>query len=279
MEKNNLLTYINERFPIPGVLLISVIVALSTASIPRPYPGSIDSSLIFLVMVAFAAILLRQRITDEFKDKHHDDVNFPTRPFQRGIIDRTNLIILGIIALLTEMAAVLLAGGIVSLIWYMPVLLYSIIMAKDFFCSQWLEKHFTLYFVLHEIIFIFYAIWLCSVFDANISVETFAWIVFFINLLISIEIGRKFTIRKDPKGRVVKDTYIAVWGRETAVIVISIQLMIAGIALSYVKSTIVFALISAFISLFIHLFSRSNIAVKTVIVIHSLLLILSGALL
>ena len=245
MKYRNLLTYFNERFPPAGVAFISLTVALYATGL---IDGQISQSQLIpmaAVAVAFAAFLLRQRVVDEFKDKAHDDTNFPDRPYQRGLIDDRSLILLGVMALCVELAAVYAVGGIISLLWYAPVLLYSVLMWKEFLARRWLEQRFTTYFLLHEIVFVLYGIWIYKSFGLELNNEVLAWIISFTAAMMAIEIGRKYSLRLDPRGAVVKDTYVAVWGRQATITAASLLLLAAGIGLAYAEHTLWLAALPA----------------------------------
>lgn len=274
-----MVAYLHERFPIGGVGLISVIFSLLAMGPSRVTFDQRWFTQVGLLALAFAAFLLRQRVTDEFKDKHHDDMNFPTRPFQRGLIDARSLIIMGALALITEITSVFLLGGTTSLLWYLPALAYSVLMAREFMMPRWLNMHFTMYFLLHEVIFVLFALWISKTFWTTPTVNTIAWAVAFTAVMMSIEVARKFELRRDSKETVVMDTYVAVWGRDNALMALQGLIMTAGIALAYTESSILFAVVSAAASICLNLFVLSDKLVKTIVAINLALLSLAGVLL
>lgn len=276
MKVSHLVEYFAQRFPLPGALFISTITALTTAGL---YSTPLDQAYAvttFFVIINFTALLLRTRIVDEFRDKHHDDKNFPERPYQRGIVNKHTLLTIGIVAFIVEIGAVWLASGTPSLLWYTPVLLFSLLMMKDFYIRDWLAKRFTTHFIFHEFIFIFYGIWLLSLFNFDLTSQSIVWISYFVALLVSIEVGRKFSIRTDPKGNIVRDTYTAVWGRGATINVLGILTMVAGLSLSFVQSSYLFALISAITVCALYTFKRTDSAIKAILIIHSVTLVTVG---
>ncbi len=222
--------YFRERFPVAGVLLVGVCFALIVRGLNA---SNIPLSICALLVIFFGALLLRTRIVDEFKDTTHDAKNYPDRPYQRGLISKRQLVIIGCIAFVIELATVYGVGGLYSLAWYMPALVYSLLMACEFFASQWLARHFTLYFVTHEILFILLGLWLIAVSGQTNMRHAIAWLILFVALMASVEIARKFELRHDKKGRVVADTYPAVWGYQGAITVTQLLFMTAGVAASY----------------------------------------------
>lgn len=279
MTVSNIFVYFQERFPIAGVAFISISFALFAMILHQGHSEKPWLLQIVLLSIAFAAFLLRQRVTDEFKDKHHDKKHFPSRPFQRKLISAKGLVVLGIFAFLIELTAVFFIGGVLSLAWYLPVLAYSLLMAKEFFVGTWLNRHFTTYFLLHEIIFIWFAIWLFKIMAAPFGPDTFAWAAAFACAMMSLEVARKFELRRNSKGKVVKDTYSAVWGRDNTLQALQLLVMTTGIALAYAESSIIFAVISATASLVLSLFTMRDTFVKVVVALHLSLLLLAGVLL
>jgi 4-hydroxybenzoate polyprenyltransferase len=271
--------YLRERFPIAGVGLISVgfaLLAIGQRPMLFDQRWFIQVSMLALV---FAAFLLRQRVTDEFKDKHHDDVNFPTRPFQQGRISARSLICMGALALVIEIVAVLLLGGSVAFGWYLPILLYSMLMAREFGVSKWLGTHFTLYFLLHEIIFILFALWISQILWAAPLVKAIARATAFTMIMMSVEIARKYELRRDSKGRVVPDTYLAVWGRSYTLVALEGLVMTAGLLLAYAESSLVFAVIAAAVALCLNLFTLRDRQVQALVAINLLALSCAGVVL
>lgn len=278
MKKHALLIYFTERFPFFGVLFIALTTIFATAGLYKNPPNTELVLKTSLIALSFIALLLRMRITDEFKDRKHDDIHFPDRPLQRKLVTIRQLYAVGITAFVAELMIVWAVGGTTSLLWYVPVLLYSWLMLQEFYARQWLKKHFSLYFILHEILFAFYAIWLIKVIDVPFDSHSFAWALSFVGLVVLIEIGRKFSIRRTPKGKIVHDTYTAVWGHALTVDILGIVCISTGIALSYAESSPVFALISAVAVCLFYVFKKHDTSIKVLIIIHSVLLIATGIL-
>lgn len=242
---HSLVVYFKERFPLAGVLLISLGFAFLAAGVAQK---PVDYSLLpttGLFGLFFAAFLLRQRVTDEFKDLRHDTLYFPNRPLQRGAITRRDLIVIGGVAMTVEFVSAVYISGIVSFGWYCLVLLYSLLMAKEFFVARWLESHFTLYFVLHEVIFIWIGIWILMAAKLSVSTATLAWVVALVAAMSSVEVARKYELRRDSSDQIVKDTYLAVWGEAATRNVLQLLIMTSGIALAYFLSSLLFAAMAA----------------------------------
>lgn len=279
MTANNLYAYFRERFPLPGVLFISISFAL--LAIGQTSSLATGSSLITftLLVMLFIALLLRQRVTDEFKDMHHDAKNYPERPYQRGLVTKNNLLVLLGIAVILELVIAFLLSGLNHFVWYLVVFVYSLLMAKEFFAGKWLEQHFTTYFIIHELIFVLIAVWIASILELPTTIVTFSWMLAFLSIMMGIEIARKFEIRRDTKGKVVHDTYISVWGEEASRSAIELLVLTSGIALSYAEQSISFALVASAVSLFLNLNRPKTAKLQLLVGFYVLLVGVIGVLL
>jgi 4-hydroxybenzoate polyprenyltransferase len=247
--------YLKERFPLPLVLLLATGYALFLVGIGAPQYNS--GLVAMFTALAFTAFLLRQRVTDEFKDLKHDTKNYPHRPLQRGLISKQQLIGIGIASLIVELAAVYAVGGPTSLAWYGPVFAFTLLMGVEFFCSRWLEKHFTLYFIAHQCVFIGFIAWYLGATGTPISPTVLAAAAAFLFTMCSVEIVRKFEIRRDAKNKIVLDTYPAVWGRSLSVLILAACIVGTGALLSFSTGHVYPMIISA-VAIFAITWQRSN---------------------
>jgi hypothetical protein len=206
-------------------------------------PDSVTFSLTGLVALAFTSFLLRQRVMDEFKDRGHDDLNYPNRPVQRGAISIKNLVGLGIAAFALEISSVISLAAISSSHWqsiyyYLAVIAFSLLTAREFFIPNWLNRHFTTYYISHQLIFVFFIIWGFSIFGTKNELRISAGASSFILIMASLEIMRKYEIRTNSAGEVVKDTYLAVWGKTPTNLVLALGVAISGVLLGLFESTL-----------------------------------------
>ena len=228
-----------------------------------------------LVAIGFLAFLLRVRVTDEFKDSGHDAENYPARPVPRGLITRKKLAFLGIAAFVLELGCVLGASllhadasraGAYSL-----VVGYSILTAFEFGVPKWLNRHFNVYFISHQAIFIFFGIWGLSLLGSSMSKPSIAGIGAFVLVMASVEVIRKFEIRTNAAGVEVNDTYLAVWGRTGSIAVLATLTVVNGILLWIWSSNLWFVLAGATTAVVLSLLRRSNRAVQATIVLSFLI--------
>ena len=225
--------YLRERFPLVAVsvLALGTAVFLVGVSTVGP-PETLTHAVVALITVTFVAFLLRQRVTDEFKDRGHDDLNYPNRPVQRGAIPTRTLIRMGIVAFVVEVAGVIIIAAVSgrweSILAYFGVVVYSALTAVEFFAPRWIGRHFTVYFLSHQVIFVFFVLWCFVVFAPVDTTRFVAGATAFILVMAALEIMRKFEIRRDPRGQVVKDTYVAVWGRSVTVGILASVFVASG---------------------------------------------------
>lgn len=263
--------YFRERFPVPGVLMLGVGFALFSYGIHDQINND-TMRVLSLLTLLFVALLLRQRVTDEFKDRDHDNKNYPNRPVQRGVVTNITLVVIGGWALLMELLAVWLLGGVSGMVAYSPVFVFTLLMAREFFIALYLARHFTIYFLLHELVFVLLGIFVATVFGVTWSAVTVAWLVGFVSIMACVEIARKFELRHDAKGRIVADTYPAVWGESTARSTVEMLLLVTGIAMTYQEHMVWPAVIGASASVTINLFKLSHNKLRVVVAMVFVLL-------
>ena len=212
----NLRQYLAERFPV-GITashaFATSAMLVGIAAADRPIAERFWSTL--AITTTFFFFMLRMRVTDEFKDRSHDDTNYPLRPVQRGLITTRQLIFLGLFALATELVVAFMSGYVTghpgSIFWHLAILAYSVLTHVEFFAKSFLERHFNFYFLLHQQIFILYPIWVFSIWGTNWNAQTLGGACAFVLFMSAMEIVRKYEIRKNPNGDVVMDTYLSVW--------------------------------------------------------------------
>lgn len=268
--------YIQERFPVVSAFFFAIGYAALTigcALLNNPWLHNFKNifpTLILITMVFFF-FLLRQRTVDEFRDTEHDIKNFPDRPLPRGLITKEQLAFLGIVALSVELISVYFLGNINI---YIFVLLYSLLMAKEFFISTWLNRHFTLYFLVHEVIFILFGAYFISVININflsLDVRFVLLLSILVFAPVSIEIIRKFSPRYNKEGQAVIDTYSTVWGRTNAVMILIGLSLYLGITLTFLKSSYYFIIFSSInIFAWVLLAKKSDKFIKAIGIINFL---------
>ena len=261
--------YLRERFKTTAAAALALGAAIWLVAAAWPAgKGLREFSLTLLIALTFFAFLLRQRVMDEFKDRHHDDVNYPNRPLQRGAILPRTLVYLGFSAFALEMFCALVAASIsdhwISAPAYLAVVSYSVLTAFEFFVPQWLNRHFTIYFLSHQLIFVLFAFWSMTIFSTISSAKSWVGAAALLLGMASLEIMRKYEIRLNGRGEVVADTYLSVWGRTATLTVLMAIFAAAGLLFSLIKCWPL-AVIGLFFALALALVRKSDLAVQATI--------------
>ena len=252
--------YLKERFPLQAVVPLSGGTAVWLVGITKGNTPEATAVLVCgLVALGFIAFLLRQRVTDEYKDRHHDAAHYPDRPVPRGLIKPRALVIMGVVALITELGSVVAATILLNRLWVAPIYLvvlgFSILTAYEFFVPEWLERHFNIYFISHQLIFVSYSVWACSLFGTESSTVIALALTAFVLQLASLEVIRKFEVRLNPQGEPVQDTYLTVWGRWLSVGLLAAAAILQG-ALLTTWAENPFALTAGIVTAFVVLIAR-----------------------
>lgn len=269
---SNIRIYLSERFP----LAITSVHSLATAAfLVGISSGELNWQVLVLIALGFFSFMLRMRVTDEFKDSSHDDSNYPDRPVQRGIISRNQLIAIGVISLAIEIFSALAAGffanNMAASWWYALIIGYSVLTRFEFFVPEFLDRHFNLYFLSHQAIFLVYPIWVFSMFRTEITGYSLGLGVAFVLLMASMEIMRKYEIRRNPAGEIVLDTYLAVWKGGAFWLMLGITVVSSGL-LYLPDQQPIFVIIGLLSTLLMILVRRQNDTVRIVVALTFLLL-------
>ena len=227
----SVVAYVQERFPLPLVSLLAASFAVLSLALfaAEPTGSALWWGQLVLLTLVFLALLLRYRVTDEWKDFAHDSSVYPQRPVQRGAISVRALLLLGLAALAVELGGVVGVSGGHGLLAYLPVLALSAITAVEFFARDLLTRHFTLSFLLHELVYLPLFGWAAFALGAPLTPGTLAGVVAGTLLFVVAEVVRKFEPRFAPDGAMVADTYTAVWGRGAAIVVIVLSLLASAL--------------------------------------------------
>lgn len=161
--------WLRERFPFTNALLFFILY-LSTAAVVRAAQvGNIGLSLQDLIgcLVTWSFFLLL-RVLDEHKDYALDCQNHPQRVLQSGLIELRHLKVTGLLALIAQGLWSLWLDlefgslpGPVTLAWAL-VLLWTGLMAKEFFVHTWLNRHLTWYALSHMLVMPLVVWWLAN---------------------------------------------------------------------------------------------------------------------
>lgn len=162
-----LLRWSDERFPLSHGLLFAamygatLLVAASSATEAAVTVGASDIAGFFALWCFFGLL----RVFDEHKDYELDCLNHPERVLQSGQISLAHLRGVGGVATLLMLAASLYADrwqiGAVTQAWLL-VMIWSGLMAREFFIGDWLQRHLVLYATSHMAVMPLVAIWVAA---------------------------------------------------------------------------------------------------------------------
>ncbi len=223
--------YFQERFPPHLVTMLAVSFGAACVALFGPWAVT-DVGLyahLALFAVLYVALLLRYRVVDEWKDFRHDSRHYPDRPVQRGAITPRVLAVLGIGAVVVELTLAWLLGGLPALPLYALVTALTVGTAVDFGARGFFERHFSLGFAIHQLVYPAMFAWAAVALGASLREASTWWgIAAATCLFVSAEVVRKFQPRTSAEGGTVADTYGAVWGRRLALMGLIALVVAAG---------------------------------------------------
>ncbi|MGE0435323.1 MAG: prenyltransferase [Planctomycetota bacterium] len=206
------LAWMRERFPLTPTLLFVVLygtVLLYGRWLTHDGPLAIG----WRELLGFSAcygFFLMLRVFDEHKDFAKDLHNFPERVLQRGLITLGHLKVAGALCLAAQIGVSLwFDGGAFGHVWWhwVAVLVWSLLMLREFFISEWLSKRLVLYALSHMLIMPLAELWMAQMGALG---RELPWTVLWISALsfssgMSFEIARKLKAPEDERETV--DSY------------------------------------------------------------------------
>ncbi len=214
--------YQGERFPFlqHGLLIVTfTFSAASYSRICRGAPGFIPLGQFIVGAITSLLFFFLLRIFDEFKDAEEDARYRPYRPVPRGLIHLRELarIGVGVVAAQIAMNALTMPAMLPA---YGLVLLYMLLMAREFFVPAWLKRRPILYMVSHMVVMPLIDFYTTGLDWLNAGVAPprgleFFLLVTFLNGIV-IEVGRK--IRSTEMEEEGVETYSALYGGSRATI-------------------------------------------------------------
>jgi 4-hydroxybenzoate polyprenyltransferase len=134
-----------ERYPLSIVVVLLpayVVVVLYGAALTGARPG-------WGALVGFAgvwAFFLLVRVVDEHKDYERDLADHPDRVLQRGDVTLGHLKVVGVLAVLVQVAVVLATG---TWLWWTLTMAWALLAARDFLLGDRIGDRPILYPLLH----------------------------------------------------------------------------------------------------------------------------------
>jgi len=220
MRTRWMLAWLEERFPLRNGLFF-VLLYVTTVLVARMSVSATAVSLTVRDLVGVGALwsfFLVLRVFDEHKDYAADAIAHPDRVLQRGLVTLAQLRVLAGCAIAFQLTVSLWFDGGVGTItaWWAGAMLWSIIMAREFFAKVWLRRHLVIYALSHMAVMLVLVAWVASIGASTAWRQPIVWmfagLVFLAGLVF--EIARK--IRAPDDERPMADSYTRALGTRLA---------------------------------------------------------------
>jgi 4-hydroxybenzoate polyprenyltransferase len=241
--QTRILAWMDERFPFK-VLPVWILWYLVSALLARHIAteGEVALRLIDVFgAVATWSFFLLLRVFDEHKDYELDLRNYPERVLQSGLITLDHLKMIGLCCVVFQLAyALLLDGGFgaVSCSWLI-MFGYSLLMAKEFFVGEWLEKRIFAYAITHQLIMPLIIWWMLNLGYPGVELGPMAVAFMLLSFVtsMSLEIVRK--TRGPEEERDTVDSYSKAFGTLGSVRFVMALVTVMTILLFLMMNTLV----------------------------------------
>lgn len=149
--------FIKERFPLAAQLPLIAVFSVSNAAAANAFGGGETASLFsspsfWISALVILLVFLHLRIFDEIKDYETDLRVHPERPLARGLLSlkETKVFAAAVCVIEAALVAVQCASfGLSPAFLYAAVLLFSVLMYKEFFIPKLLSKNILVYALSH----------------------------------------------------------------------------------------------------------------------------------
>lgn len=241
-----ILAWGNERFPLANGILTFVL--FTTALLFSRLVTGVEGQPIEIGFVdvipffAYYGFFFMLRVFDEHKDYELDCHNHPERVLQSGLITLTDLKILGAIAIIAQgvvsawldgwTLGTVLAGWLVVIIW-------SSLMAKEFFIGEWLSKRLFLYAVSHMVVMPMGLVWAVTMASPGVALPEAVYVLAGFSFVsgFTFEISRKIKAPEDERDTI--DSYTRIFGTKGAPTVALGLVVVGALILCYVMQLII----------------------------------------
>jgi 4-hydroxybenzoate polyprenyltransferase len=226
-----------ERFPAANAVLVLLVWSaalvwgrLHTAAGPIRF-GARDAAG-FLAAYGYFLLL---RVFDEHKDYAHDKVAHPHRVLQRGLITLGHLRVAGAIAVAIQLgASLLLDGGLGPVtLAFSAALVWSVLMAREFFVGEWLRPRLVLYALSHMIAMPLAVHWMVRMGSGRAPLPLPAFLLPLTSYAygFAIEIGRKLKAPEEERPEV--DSYTRALGTRRAPVILGAIVVLISAAFAW----------------------------------------------
>lgn len=212
-------TYLQERSPLPALIFISALGAVSSLA----FNNEFNAGLFFSAILFNTLIFIQLRLGDEVKDFEKDKIVNPTRPLPRGLLTTMDLAS----AMNKILLVVVVAGVGLGLLksWPGGIILsgasiFAWLMYKEFFIGEVLNKEPMVYAISHQVIvFLIYG-WVTLASDSSLITDRAfqGWLLANFAGSFCFEICRKL----NPQAHKLAQTYAQHYGPGPTVLICSI---------------------------------------------------------
>ncbi|MCD6468595.1 MAG: UbiA family prenyltransferase [Thermoplasmata archaeon] len=229
--------YLNERFPLtlylPLVLLFYFAMYLFAGVEEKEVVFSFRTFFGFLVVFL---MFFHLRLFDDLKDYKRDASLFPDRLLSRKQITVNQLKHVSIVVIGFELVFSLLLG-FQTVLFYMVMLLYSVLMYLEFFIKNWHERSVLLYNFSHQIIVILMGFFVYVVYHSTVSTVNLSYLCFILTIFLVFtlfEFTRKIKGENDSD---FKRSYVYLFGRKKFfTLTVSLLLLTSGLSVFVLAS-------------------------------------------
>ena len=227
--------YSMERFPVVPALIFAAALYCASYFFGSMFSPSIPLSLMDIILGSVLVFLItfNLRIFDEHKDFEKDIIAHPERMLSRGDITLADLRKLLYIIIALQIAVSIYLGVNAIIIWAV-IFIYMVLMLKEFFVPEFLNRHMGLYLISHQILVpITLLLGFFQRKPSNVNMTSAA--VFFaasLGSFITYEISRKTW--PEEKEHEFADSYTKFWGCGPTVVVNQATALFSTAALVFV---------------------------------------------
>ena len=137
----------NERAPL---LVLAVLSVALTSAVSRLH-GNMRWSAVAVASTLVILYMLQIRLADEPKDFEHDNLHYPNRPVQRGLVTLTELDTLKNVVVVLFLGLAATSASWSVMLWAVILQAYSYLTRREFFIRDWLRRHFLSYQLIHYV--------------------------------------------------------------------------------------------------------------------------------
>ncbi len=219
---NNFLGYLKERFPltinIPIIFIFNITLYMGAGITEKEI---IFSNSVIPGFIAIFLIFFHLRLFDDLKDYSKDS--------KARLMTQKQIKHLAFFTILLEIILVIMVG-VIPLIFYSIVLLYSILMLNEFFIGEKLTKKILLYNLSHQFIIVLIGFYIYSFYYKTYNINEPVFFIYLLLMLSSLSIFEIIRKIKNKDEKDYKKSYEHLFGKTKFVIYTAILALLVGIS-------------------------------------------------